>query len=67
MDKKYIDNIIKEALEEADKRGIKGKKITPFLLDKIKELTAGESLDANIKLVLNNSNVAAKIAYQLCK
>lgn len=67
MDKKYIDNIIKEALAEADKRGIKGKKITPFLLDKIKELTAGESLDANIKLVLNNSNVAAKIAYQLCK
>lgn len=65
MDKDYIDNVIKEAIKDADKLGVKGKKITPFLLDKIKELTSGESLAANVKLVLNNSTVAAKIAYEL--
>jgi pseudouridine-5'-phosphate glycosidase len=62
MDKEYIDNVIQQAIKDADLQGIKGKKITPFLLDKIKELTSGESLAANVKLVLNNSAVAAKIA-----
>jgi pseudouridine-5'-phosphate glycosidase len=50
------------ALHEAEKQGIKGKEITPFLLTRIKELTAGESLRANIELVLNNASLAARIA-----
>ncbi len=50
------------ALEEAARLGIKGKDITPFLLQKIKELTGGESLDANIQLVLNNARLAAQVA-----
>lgn len=53
------------ALSEAEKLGIKGKEITPFLLAKIKELTAGESLRANIELVLNNARLAARIAAAL--
>lgn len=62
LDKDYIDKIILDALEEARQRDIKGKAITPFLLDKIKELTSNKSLEANIELVLNNAEVGAQIA-----
>lgn len=57
-----MDIVIKEALEECDKQGVKGKRITPFLLSKVKDLTEGSSLEANIKLVLNNARIGAAIA-----
>ena len=57
-----IDKAISRALDEAKINNIKGKNITPFLLDKIKTLTAGKSLKANIELVKNNAELAAKIA-----
>ena len=62
LDKKVIDNAITKALDMADKEGIKGKAVTPFLLKTIVELTGGESLESNIKLVLNNAVLGAKIA-----
>jgi pseudouridine-5'-phosphate glycosidase len=62
MDKKYIDEIIENALEKADELNIKGKDITPYLLDKIKELTESKSLDSNIQLVFNNAAIGAQIA-----
>lgn len=65
MDKNKIDNAIEEALKNADKKGIKGKDVTPFLLGEIKNLTGGSSLDSNIKLVLNNAKLAAKISASL--
>jgi pseudouridine-5'-phosphate glycosidase len=61
----YMDEIIEEAVRVAEKEGIKGKKLTPYLLNKIKELTGGKSLKANIELVKNNARVAAKIARAL--
>ncbi|MGB9680259.1 MAG: pseudouridine-5'-phosphate glycosidase [Thermoanaerobacteraceae bacterium] len=67
LDKAYIDKAIEDALYEAEKRNIKGKEITPFLLDKIKDLTQGESLKANIELVKNNAHVGSKIAIELNK
>lgn len=67
MDAEYIESVIKEAVKEADEKGIKGKDITPFLLDKIQKITGGESLDSNIKLVLNNAVLASKIAVELSK
>ncbi|RKE95384.1 pseudouridine-5'-phosphate glycosidase [Ichthyenterobacterium magnum] len=57
-----MNSAIKEALIEEKKLGIKGKQSTPFLLQRVKELTDGQSLDANIKLVLNNAKLAAEIA-----
>lgn len=54
--------IIEEATREATAKGITGKAVTPFLLDRIYSLTQGRSLDANIALVLNNARLAAKIA-----
>ena len=67
MDKAYIDENINKALAEADKLGITGKQITPFLLDKIQKLTQGKSLDANIQLVYNNVRLACAIAKELCQ
>ena len=61
----YMNKMIEEAVRAAEKEGIKGKKLTPYLLNKIKELTGGKSLNANIELVKNNARVAAKIAYAL--
>ena len=67
MDKDYIDKNIEEALLEADKLGIGGKQVTPFLLDKIQKLTGGQSLESNIQLVFNNVRLACQIATELCK
>jgi len=63
----YMNEVIEEAVRAAENEGIKGKKLTPYLLNKIKELTGGKSLKANIELVKNNARVAAKIAYELVK
>jgi len=62
MDPKEMNKAIDEALEEMNKLHIIGKETTPYLLAKICEITGGESLEANIKLVLNNCDLAAKIA-----
>jgi pseudouridylate synthase len=64
-----IEPHIVAALKEAEKQGVKGKNVTPFLLKRIAEITSGRSLEANIALVLNNAEVAAKIAvsYKLLK
>lgn len=62
MEPDYINAKIDAAVAEAEKRGIKGKEITPFLLDYIQQTTGGESLKANIELVKNNAAVAAAIA-----
>ena len=61
----YMNEKIEEAVRAAEKEGVKGKKLTPYLLNKIKELTGGRSLQANIELVKDNARVAAKIAREL--
>ena len=60
-----INAAIDRALQEADEQGIRGKQCTPFLLARVKELTGGDSLDANIQLVLNNARLAAQTAKAL--
>ena len=62
MDESFINDIIKKALNEASANGIAGKDVTPFMLGKVKELTDGTSLDANIALVKNNAVIGAQIA-----
>ena len=66
-DPKIINDAIEKALKMADEAGVKGKEITPFLLKTIVGLTGGDSLESNIKLVLNNARLGAKIASELCK
>lgn len=59
--------IIKTATQDAETHGITGKQVTPYLLQRIFELTDGKSLEANIALVLNNARLAAEIAGEMCK
>lgn len=65
LDYKSINKIINEAILESKEKRIIGKEITPFLLTKVKELTDGKSLEANIQLVYNNAKLAAQIATQI--
>ena len=62
MDEEVIEEAIAKALNEASEKGIDGKAVTPFLLERISQLTDGESLKTNIALVCNNALVGAKIA-----
>ncbi|GAA5069545.1 pseudouridine-5'-phosphate glycosidase [Roseibacterium beibuensis] len=57
--------LIAQAQAEADAQGVAGKAVTPFLLQRLFELTEGQSLEANIALVLNNARLAARIARAL--
>lgn len=63
--REIIGPVIEAALAEAEAQGISAKAVTPFLLQRIFELTEGRSLDANIALVLNNARLAAAIARAL--
>ncbi|XP_015585778.1 uncharacterized protein LOC107263278 isoform X2 [Cephus cinctus] len=65
LDPMELEIAIQDALEQAKCNGISGKNITPFLLQKVTELTAGESLRANKALIENNAKVAAEIAKEL--
>lgn len=65
MEADIIEKTIQEAVLEAEKTGIRGKKITPYLLARIEELTGGKSLETNIRLVLNNAALAADISRAL--
>lgn len=65
MDPAVINKAIDEAVEEANALGIKGKQTTPFLLAKIKDITGGDSLASNIRLVYNNAALAAQVAGRL--
>lgn len=65
MPKAEIDAAIEQSLQEADAQHITGKASTPFLLARVCELTGGNSLASNIRLVLNNAALGAKIAAAL--
>jgi pseudouridylate synthase len=67
LDESFISEVIDQALAEAKENQIGGKQVTPFLLRKVKELTEGKSLVANIALVKNNARVGATIAASLAR
>ena len=67
MDKDVIDAAIAQALRECGEKGVHGKETTPFLLARVVELTGGESLESNIRLVLNNAALAARTACEICR
>ena len=67
MPKAVIDQAIDQAISECNAKGIKGKETTPFLLARVAELTGGDSLASNIRLVFNNARVAALTAVEYCK
>ena len=62
-----INKAIDQAIAESVEKGIHGKETTPFLLARVSELTGGDSLSSNIRLVYNNAKVAAQTAVEYCK
>lgn len=67
LEEEFIASVIERSLDEAKSNQVNGKEVTPFLLSKVKELTEGKSLIANIALVKNNAEIGAKIAVNLSK
>lgn len=65
ISKSEMDPIISKASAEAIQQGIHGQKLTPFLLNRINELTQGKSLHTNLALLLNNARLAAQIAGEM--
>lgn len=65
LETEAVDRAVADALAEANRRGISGAAVTPFLLGAIAEATGGESVDANLALLENNARVAAEIAVAL--
>ena len=62
-----IDTVINEALDECAEKGIEGKEVTPFILEKVNQMTQGQSLAANTALIENNALVGSQIAVQLSR
>ena len=67
MPKEIIDKAIDQAIAECNAKGIHGKETTPFLLARVAEITGGDSLASNIRLVFNNAALAAKTAVAMAK
>lgn len=62
LDAAYLDSILRAALADCDQAGIVGAAVTPFVLGRIAEATAGRSIPANLALAENNARVAAAVA-----
>ena len=67
IDPDLINKAIDDAIAEAEEKGISGKESTPFLLAKVKDITKGDSLEANIQLVYNNARLGAELAVEIAK
>ena len=67
MPKDVIDAAIDQAIRESVEQGIKGKETTPFLLARVAEITGGDSLASNIRLVYNNAKLTALTACEYSK
>jgi pseudouridine-5'-phosphate glycosidase len=62
ISREEIEPVIERAVKEAHERRVQGQAVTPFLLQRINELTEGKSLKANLSLLLNNARLAGRIA-----
>jgi pseudouridylate synthase len=67
LDPREIDGIIAAALERADREGITGKAVTPFLLGELAQRTGGAAVAANRALALANARLAGEIAVEMCE
>ena len=67
LDAELHERVLLDALEQLDANGVTGKAVTPFLLDFFHRHTAGESLRANVRLVLRNAALAGQIAVELAR
>jgi pseudouridine-5'-phosphate glycosidase len=62
LDPALHDRVLRESLDAADAAGVTGRDVTPFLLDRFHRETGGASLEANVRLVVRNAELAGRIA-----
>ena len=62
LSKELIDDVVEQANQEIAQEGMRGQEVTPYLLERVRQLTGGDSLRANLGLLLNNARVAGEIA-----
>ena len=65
LDPQLHDRVISGALEAAAAAGVRGKDVTPFVLDHLHRASGGATLEVNVRLVLRNAELAARIAAAL--
>ncbi len=65
LDPELHDRTLRAGLEELERRDVRGKEVTPFLLDYLRKETKGESLELNKKIIIRNAHLAARIAVAL--
>jgi pseudouridine-5'-phosphate glycosidase len=65
MPRATYDAALERALADATREGVRGRAVTPFLLERMRTLTAGASVPANLALLRNNARVAAGLAVAL--
>lgn len=65
LDPGLHDRVLRSGLEAMERRGVRGKEVTPFLLEHFHEATGGESLRVNEKIILHNARLAARVAVAL--
>ena len=65
MPRDLYDQALQAALADMKAEGVRGRAVTPFLLDRLRVLTSGESVRTNLALLLNNARVAARLATHL--
>lgn len=65
MEREAVESAVEKAVADAEREGVRGKELTPFLLARIKDVTGGRSLAANAELVFSNARLASAIAKEL--
>jgi pseudouridylate synthase len=65
LDPALHDRVLADGFAAAERGGVSGKDVTPFLLDFLASETGGASLEANVRLVIRNAGLAARIAAEL--
>jgi len=65
MPRDLYDQALQAALADMEAEGVRGRAVTPFLLDRLRVFTSGESVRTNLALLLHNARVAAQLATQL--
>jgi pseudouridine-5'-phosphate glycosidase len=65
MERLKLEQLTERAIRDAEDRGVSGKRLTPFLLRRLNELTNGASLEANVRVLLDNARLGAEIAVAL--
>jgi pseudouridine-5'-phosphate glycosidase len=58
---------LEQALADAERQNVRGREVTPFLLERLRAVSGGESVRANLALLMNNARVGAQLARELAQ